>query len=106
MHPNSFNGQQKNGVIQPPNVQQPAQAGANAQQVPPPNQMDANAPPFGAIDGADTNMINLDFGSLDNPDVLENFDFDSFLHTGDGDNGFGFDNLTFDQGVEAGGDGV
>ena len=27
--------------------------------------------------------FGLDFGPLDGPDVLENFDFDSFLHTED-----------------------
>ena len=48
--------------------------------------------------------FNLDFGSLDNPDVLENFDFDSFLHTeGDG-GGFGFEPMLSlnPDGVEAG----
>lgn len=33
--------------------------------------------------------FNLDFSTLENADVLENFDFDSFLNT-TGDDGFNF----------------
>lgn len=32
---------------------------------------------------AEQGGFGLDFGPLDGPDVLENFDFDSFLHTED-----------------------
>ncbi|KLJ13513.1 hypothetical protein EMPG_11552 [Blastomyces silverae] len=57
---------------------------------------------------SDTNNYNLDFTALDNPDILENFDFDSFLNTDD-PNGFGFEpNMAYPtDGVEAGaGDGL
>jgi len=63
-----------------------------------------NGQPFGNLSDEFT---NLEFPPVDGPDVIENFDFDSFLHTGDdsggfgplgGDFGFGLD------GVEAGGD--
>jgi hypothetical protein len=52
-------------------------------------------------------QFNMDFGSLDTGDVLEQFDFDSFLNTDDnGASGFNFDptSLSFggDGGVEAG----
>ena len=39
--------------------------------------------------------FGLDFGPLDGPDVLENFDFDSFLHAEDND---AFDSLVHDIG--------
>lgn len=48
--------------------------------------------------------MNLDFGNLEGPDVLDNFDFDSFLNNEAGDANFGFDaNMGFDTGLEAGG---
>lgn len=43
--------------------------------------------------------FNLDFSTLENADVLENFDFDSFLNT-TGDDGF----TTFSADIELGGD--
>jgi hypothetical protein len=47
----------------------------------------------------------MDYGPLDNGDVLENFDFDSFLQSTD-DGGFNFDPSTLafgsGDGVEAG----
>lgn len=41
---------------------------------------------------AGDNSFNLDFSTLENPDVLENFDFDSFLNQGESDftTDFGF----------------
>jgi len=51
--------------------------------------------------------FNLDFASvLDSQDVLENFDFDSFLHTDD-PNALPFDSFTFGNtdGVETSADG-
>ena len=47
----------------------------------------------------------LDFSSLENSDLLENFDFDTFLNT-DAEAGFGFDpSLSYPtDGVETGGD--
>ena len=49
--------------------------------------------------------FNLDFSTLDTGDVLENFDFDSFLNTDD-QAGFSFDpTLSYPtDGVEATGD--
>lgn len=49
--------------------------------------------------------FNLDFSGLETTDVLENFDFDSFLHnTDDGNNGFSFDpGMNFSEGLETGG---
>ena len=54
------------------------------------------------------NPYNMGFGGLETGDVLENFDFDSFLHD---DSGFDFDaaGLTFagnGDGVEAGAEGA
>jgi hypothetical protein len=47
--------------------------------------------------------FNLDFSGLETSDVLENFDFDSFLHTDDGGNGFSFDPaINFAEGLETG----
>lgn len=55
--------------------------------------MYTNAVPQGAF--------NLDFSALDNPDILESFDFDTFLNTEE--TGFGFDpNLPYTDGVETG----
>jgi hypothetical protein len=53
--------------------------------------------------------FHLDFGSLETPELLENFDFDSFLNTDADTTGFGFDpsNLTYPtDGVETGTDGL
>lgn len=56
---------------------------------------------FGSISG-------IDFGEMGGPDVLDNFDFDSFLTTDGGADGFSFDpsgmNFGTDGGLEAGGD--
>lgn len=81
--------------------------------------------PFGNLDGSDVSIpahkwleasvltnhvqfpgMNLDFAGLEGPDVLDNFDFDSFLNNEAGDGGFGFDaNMGFgDTGLEAGGE--
>jgi hypothetical protein len=47
--------------------------------------MDPGSAPFGDI--VNPGDFNLDF-TTDGPDVLENFDFDSFLHNTDDANGF------------------
>lgn len=81
--------------------------------------------PFGALDGdnvsdchCDSELaatdsksqsfgMSLDFSGLEGPDVLDNFDFDSFLNNDAGDASFAFDaNMAFgtDGGLEAGGD--
>lgn len=103
-HPNSFN---KNG----------ANAGANAQpqptSAPAPQTMvqptpDQNTQPFNDLAITDTSAFSLDFSALDNPDILESFDFDTFLNT-DGDaTGFGFDpNMSYGgDGVETATDGL
>lgn len=47
--------------------------------------------------------FNLDFSALENPDILENFDFDTFLNTDADTAGFGFDpNVYPTDGVETG----
>ncbi|KAF8854160.1 hypothetical protein BDZ45DRAFT_706695 [Acephala macrosclerotiorum] len=89
-HPKSFTGQ--NGAVQPVTNGQPAASNANAgvmpQQPDPVNFMDNGG--FDAFGGAGT----MDFASAGNSnlDVLQDFDFDSFLHQDDavGDN-FNFD---------------
>ncbi|KAK3074392.1 hypothetical protein LTS18_014261, partial [Coniosporium uncinatum] len=104
MHASSFN--QKNGSSAP-NAQQPAaqaqgNAGANAPAQPPQmgpqgSQMDPSQQPFGDL-GADNFGGIGDFADPANSsDVLENFDFDSFLHT-DGGNDFSLDfgSMNFD----------
>lgn len=52
--------------------------------------------------------FNLDFSALENPEILENFDFDSFLNTDADAAGFGFDpSITYStDGVETGTDGL
>ncbi|KAJ4990971.1 SOM1 protein [Stagonosporopsis vannaccii] len=95
MHAKSFN---PNGQPQAP--QQPPQAQPPAQQQPPMG----NDGPFGDLTEGSFD-IGLGFGDGDT--ALENFDFDSFLHTGEDSGGFGslvgFDDFT--NGVEAG-DGI
>lgn len=100
-HPSSFN---KNGVATtaPTQQQQPTSAPAPIVQQP-----DLNVGNFDLVH--DSNSFNLDFSSLENPELLENFDFDSFLNTDADTTGFGFDpsNLTYPtDGVETGTDGL
>ncbi|KAG8624338.1 hypothetical protein KVT40_007405 [Elsinoe batatas] len=94
---------------------QPFQKNQPGQQPPPgqPNvganqgQPDLGGGPFGgSLDGNDLGFGGMDFGGLDGQDVLENFDFDSFLNNNDEGGAFSFDaNMTFgDGGLEAGGD--
>lgn len=46
--------------------------------------------------------FNLDFSELETTDVLENFDFDSFLQNTDGNNGFSFDpGMNFSEALES-----
>ncbi|KAL0264522.1 hypothetical protein SLS55_000472 [Diplodia seriata] len=88
---------------QPNPQQQPAPPANQPPQVPAQPQMDPNASaPFGDL-GNDTNgAFNLDFGPIDSGDVLENFDFDTFLHTDDGGpTAFSFDQAFLNDGVEA-----
>lgn len=96
MHSKSFNpnGQPQQAPQQPP----------QAQAVQPQQPM-GNDAPFGDISGNAFDDIGLNFG--DGDAALENFDFDSFLHTGEDNGGFGslvgFDDFT--NSVEAG-DGI
>ncbi|KAF2150759.1 hypothetical protein K461DRAFT_270159 [Myriangium duriaei CBS 260.36] len=69
-------------------------------------QPDMSGPFGGSLDGPDMNF-GMDFGNLDGQDVLDNFDFDSFLNAEGGDSAFAFDaSMGFgtDPGLEAGGD--
>ncbi|THW68020.1 hypothetical protein D6D06_01460 [Aureobasidium pullulans] len=92
---------------QPQNQQQPpnAQSGMPGQQNPGGDMSNVGAP-FGNMD-SDFGSMGLDF-EMGGPDVLDNFDFDSFLTTDGGADGFGFDpsgmNFGTDGGLEAGGD--
>lgn len=109
MNANSFGkGQQMPNGQAAPAQQANAQAHAQNQQqqqnaVQPPapgGQQDMNAP-FGSLDNNQFPDMNLDF-TLEGGDVLDNFDFDSFLNN-DGDAGFAFDaNLAFGDGLDAG----
>jgi hypothetical protein len=57
----------------------------------------------------DNTPFNLDFSALDNPDILESFDFDTFLNTDAAGTDFGFDpSMPYNtDGVETGaGDGL
>ena len=84
-HPSSFNGGAKGQAPGVPNPQPPVQQM-------PPTQQPMQQPDMGTNFGefGDTQNFNLDFSTLDNTDVLENFDFDSFLNTTT-DDAFNFD---------------
>ena len=105
MNTNSFHAKQnmQNGASAAPQQQQQQQQQQNAIQPPPPQDM-----PFGnGLDGNQFDM-NMDFADLGTGgDVLDNFDFDSFLNTED-TGGLGFDpNFGFGEGgLEAGGEGM
>ncbi|PWY77124.1 hypothetical protein BO70DRAFT_294905 [Aspergillus heteromorphus CBS 117.55] len=104
-HPNSFNKAGANATTSAP--QQPTSAPA-----PPPlvqQPPDQTQQPFGDMTIPDASAFNLDFSALENPDILENFDFDTFLNTDADTAGFGFDpNISYPtDGVETGaGDGL
>ncbi|KAJ5109760.1 hypothetical protein N7532_002405 [Penicillium argentinense] len=83
-HPNSFNN--KAGANAPP---QPTSAPAPPTMVQP--TPDQNPQSFNELGMPDTNPFSLDFSALDNPDILESFDFDTFLNTDGDGTGFGFD---------------
>ncbi|EEP77257.1 OefA protein [Uncinocarpus reesii 1704] len=118
VHPNSFNkagpGAATNGAQptsapapqaigqQPPQPSQLPQTQPQQQPQPPQPQQDPNLT-FGDINIPDNNTYGLDFAGLENPDLLESFDFDTFLNNED-PNGFTFEsNLTYNpDGVEAG----
>ncbi|RMZ81135.1 hypothetical protein DV738_g2456, partial [Chaetothyriales sp. CBS 135597] len=85
-HPNSFNGPAKGPSSMPNNAQAPVQ------QMPPQQQQMAQQQDMSAnFEFGEGQNFNLDFSTLDSTDVLENFDFDSFLNTST-DETFGFSN--------------
>jgi hypothetical protein len=70
---------------------------------------DPSQQPFTDLSIPDASAFNLDFSALENPDILENFDFDTFLNTDADATGFGFDpSISYSaDGVETGaGDGL
>ncbi|KAJ5128401.1 Transcriptional activator somA [Penicillium atrosanguineum] len=98
----------------PPNSFNKGGANANANAPPQPTTAPAQPPmvqpaadqtqTFQDLNPLDTNAFSLDFSALDNPDILESFDFDTFLNTDADGTGFGFDpNMPYStDGVETG----
>ncbi|KXT13823.1 hypothetical protein AC579_39 [Pseudocercospora musae] len=61
---------------------------------------DMGMAPFGDLSNDQNNF--MDFANIESGDVLDNFDFDSFLNNTGGDEGLGFDaNFAFGDGIEA-----
>jgi len=77
VHKQSFNQGQNGQQQQPVQPQPPAD-----------QPMDNGGPPFGNIDN-DPNGFDLGLNFGDDNGALENFDFDSFLHTGNDNDAFG-----------------
>jgi len=96
-HPNSFNKNGANGAGQG----QPSAPAPPPMVQPPPDQTQQ---PFTDLSIPDAHAFNLDFSALENPDILENFDFDTFLNTDADATGFGFDpSISYSaDGVETG----
>ncbi|KAL4875497.1 hypothetical protein BJY04DRAFT_211248 [Aspergillus karnatakaensis] len=81
--------------------QQPTSAPTQQTLVQPPP--DQNQQSFNDLSIPDPSAFSLDFSALENPDILENFDFDTFLNTDTDTAGFGFDpSITYPDGVETG----
>ncbi|KAG2419818.1 hypothetical protein HFD88_004614 [Aspergillus terreus] len=99
-HPNSFNKPGPNTTTSAPQQPTSAPAAPTLVQPPPPDQNQ----PFNDLSMPDASAFNLDFSALENPDILENFDFDTFLNTDADTAGFGFDpNMPYPgDGVETG----
>ncbi|KAJ5096293.1 hypothetical protein NUU61_005649 [Penicillium alfredii] len=97
-HPNSFNKAGANATTTAP---QPTSAPAPQQLVQPPP--DQTQQPFNDLSIPDPSAFDLDFRALDDPNLLENFDFDTFLNTDADTTTFGFDpNISYPDGVETG----
>ncbi|KAI9372028.1 hypothetical protein BJX61DRAFT_543106 [Aspergillus egyptiacus] len=98
-HHQSFNKTGTNATTGAP--QQPTSAPAQQTLVqPPPDQTQQS---FSDLNIPDPSAFSLDFSALENPDILENFDFDTFLNTDTDTAGFGFDpSITYPDGVETG----
>ncbi|KAL4930546.1 putative cAMP-dependent protein kinase pathway protein (Som1) [Aspergillus undulatus] len=99
-HHQSFNKSGANATTGAPPQPTSAPAQQTLVQPPPPDQ---TQPPFPDLTINDGSAFNLDFSALENPDILENFDFDTFLNTDTDTAGFGFDpSITYPDGVETG----
>ena len=122
-HPNSFNKNGANATTSAP--QQATSAPAPQPVVQQPPQPDPSQQPFSDLNALtdvcsrtqlvlseihqakldqQTPAINFDFPGLESSDLLENFDFDTFLNTDADTAGFGFDpNISYaTDGVETG----
>ncbi|KAL3472439.1 hypothetical protein BJX99DRAFT_249687 [Aspergillus californicus] len=99
VHHASFKGPGANGTSGA--MQQPTSAPTQQTLVQPPP--DQNQQTFTDLNMPDPSTFSLDFSALENPDILENFDFDTFLNTDTDTAGFGFDpSITYPDGVETG----
>ncbi|KAH8431175.1 putative cAMP-dependent protein kinase pathway protein (Som1) [Aspergillus melleus] len=99
-HPNSFNKAGANATTTAPQPPTSAPAPQPLVQQPP----DQSQQSFNDLSIPDPSAFNLDFSALENPDILENFDFDTFLNTDADTASFGFDpNMPYPtDGVETG----
>lgn len=99
-HHQSFNKSGANATTGAPQQPTSAPAQQTLVQPPPPDQTQQT---FGDLTMPDPSTFSLDFSALENPDILENFDFDTFLNTDTDTAGFGFDpSITYPDGVETG----
>ncbi|KAL4792726.1 hypothetical protein BDV19DRAFT_246658 [Aspergillus venezuelensis] len=99
-HHQSFNKSGANATTGAPPQPTSAPAQQTLVQPPPPDQ---TQPSFGDLAMNDPSAFSLDFSALENPDILENFDFDTFLNTDTDTAGFGFDpSMTYPDSVETG----
>ncbi|KAL2824758.1 hypothetical protein BDW59DRAFT_82141 [Aspergillus cavernicola] len=101
-HHQSFNKPGANATTGAPQQPTSAPAQQTLVQPPPPDQTQQS---FNDLNIPDPSAFSLDFSALENPDILENFDFDTFLNTDTDTAGFGFDpSITYPDGVETGAD--
>ncbi|RDW61256.1 putative cAMP-dependent protein kinase pathway protein (Som1) [Aspergillus mulundensis] len=99
-HHQSFNKSGANATATAPPQPTSAPAQQTLVQPPPPDQTQQS---FNDLAMPDASAFSLDFSALENPDILENFDFDTFLNTDTDTAGFGFDpSITYPDGVETG----
>ncbi|KKK19836.1 cAMP-dependent protein [Aspergillus rambellii] len=103
-HPSSFNKNGANATTGAPQQPTSAPAPQPLVQQPPPDQTQQT---FNDLSIPDASAFNLDFSALENPDILESFDFDTFLNTDTDSAGFGFDpSISYPDGVETATDGL